>query len=170
MPNYCDFTMKIVGDIHDIIPIYNACIAEYHNKPTDPKHFYRVFECIIQEVSSTHMICTGYCAWSVATCFLNGGYHDGTVPNGVCLEMMTDNVAVEIYSTEIGMCFSEHIIVKNNQVTLEESTDYYELDKDYSLEEFNKLTGLDWDQQQFDNYFKNNDYYIYCEHDFDFTI
>lgn len=170
MPNYCDFTMKIIGDIRDIIPIYNACVAEYSGKSTDPKHFYRVFECNIQEISNTHMICTGYCAWSVATCFLNGGYHDGTMPNGVCLEMMTDNITVEIYSTEPGMCFSEHIIVKNNQIMLEECTDYYELDKEYSLEEFNKVTGLGWDQQQLDNYFKHEDYYVYCEHDFDFTI
>ena len=36
---------------------------------------------------------------------------------------------------------------------------FEELDSETELDDFNNLTGLNWSQQEFDDYFKYNDYY-----------
>ena len=172
MPNYCDFQVKLTGPIEDIIKFYNACHNPYQGDSSDPIHFYRIFEFNISELNrhDQEYVCYayGYCAWSVVSCMMPNGYHkDYPNTNGVTLYDFP-TLKIEIFSTECGMCFSEHIIVNKGNLECDECEDYYELDEEVELEEFNKLTGLDWTQEQKDQYYKEEDYYVITDHNFEF--
>lgn len=173
MPNYCDFQVKLTGYIENIIRFYNACNVPYHGDEHDPEHFYRVFNIVIEEIKPIdkpqfyQAYMSGYCAWSITSCFMENGYHEtNRGGKGITLCMLSEycpELVIEMFSTEPGMQFSEHILVKDNTVFINECNNYYELDKETSLEVFNELTNLDWDQKQFNNYFSYNDYYEYYE-------
>ena len=168
MPNYCNFSFKAVGNPDALVTFAAIAKADYHGTKDDPKHFYRVFEFNVEGFDETAIYGWGYCAWSVSSCFLAGGYYDpnntnnGTHLEKVCKEL---NISVEFYSTETGMCFSEHILMTPDGLKIDDCVDYYELDKEIELEEFNNTTGLEWTQEEFNKYFEHNDYYEYCEHD-----
>ena len=130
MPNYCDFQVKLTGYIEDIIRFYNACNVPYYGKKDDPEHFYRVFNIIIEEIKPIekpqHYVAymSGYCAWSIATCFTNKGYHASeTEGNGITLSMLTEycpDLVIEMFSTEPGLQFSEHLLIKDGTFFINE--------------------------------------------------
>lgn len=170
MPNYCDFEVKLTGKFEDILRFYNACTKPYECKDTDPEHFYRVFACDLVEIVPTNVLpgifegyFTGYCAWSVLTCFRDQGYHKtDNMPNALTLERLSKecpDLVIEMFSTEPGMQFSEHLLLVDSEFIIDECDDYYELYSGIELDEFNSITGLNWTQQEFNRYFMLNEYY-----------
>ena len=176
MPNYCEFQMRVTGPKESVERFINAATTDYHGKPDDPEHFWRVFEF---DVSDTLIVgnlmqidAYGYCAWSVASCFRQDGYQlTASQPhNGVCLEEFTKKhmLIVEYFSTECGCCFSEHGLIKFGEWEIDECNDYYELTADCELEEFNHLTGFNYTQEQFDELFSDHCFYAIGEPSYEF--
>ena len=145
MPNYCDYTMRIVGDKKDRDRAVEIIQSDYNGTKDDPVHLWRVFEAIIYDEDDESTELSGYCAWSVASCML-GDIHsynyDDTTGRGTCLEEITKmfNLKIEIFSTESGMCFAEHYIIDNGIIKKYEVNDFYciECDEYNSYEELLK--------------------------------
>lgn len=182
MPNYCDFSCKITGPKKGVDRFINAAQTDYHvGEPNEPEHFWRVFEFNIdsyKEISNGlyEVIAFGYCAWSVHTCFQEGGYQaywnkDKTPHNGVTIEQLCkeEDLVVEFYSSELGMGFSEHIIIVKDYVYTNDTVDYTECYDELDLDELNERSGKDWTQEQWDEYFKKEDNMVCCEHDWKFA-
>lgn len=175
MANYCDFQMRITGPKESVERFINAATADYHGEPNDPEHFWRVFEfeVVDTQVKGNLMQATayGYCAWSVATCFRQDGYQAYSQPHkGVCLEEFTKEhqLIVEYFSTECGCCFSEHGLIKFGEWEIDDCNDYYEFSADCELEDFNRLTGLNYTQEEFNELFFDREYYIVGEPSYEF--
>lgn len=169
MPNYCNFDMKVIGLPSALAEFICIIKALYYGDEHDPKHFYRVFDFTVTSMEEDTIYGYGFCAWSVQSCFMPGGYHDpnntnnGTTLPEVCKEL---SITVEVFASEPGMCFCEHLIIDHNgDVLCDDIGDYYEFDNEITLEEFNRITDLDWTQEQLDNYFTHEDYYVYSEID-----
>ena len=138
MPNYCEYEMNVIGypssvgkfiEILNINYDYNDIYFLKHPK----RHMYRIFEANVDDVellSPNILLATisGYCAWSVTVCMLNGPYSYNNRPTlsdtkssldyiskGSTLETICKdlNICVEMYSDEPSMCFQEHILVDN---------------------------------------------------------
>lgn len=143
MPNYCGYSMKVVGKVENLDRFASIIKAEYNYndksyiEKATTKHFSRIFaadiieeERYLEPKGQGHLIINGECAWSTYSCMLSGEhtYYDsnkGHQKNVTCLEEVTKELelTVEIISSEPGMCFNEHIIVKNGEVTLLECKD-----------------------------------------------
>ena len=182
MPNYCNFSCKITGPKKGIDRLIAAAQTDYSvGQENEPEHFWRVFEFNVDEYKEIHegifqIIANGYCAWSVHTCFMNDGYQahwnrDQVKHNGITLEIVSEqeDLIVEFYSDEIGMCFSEHIIVICGEVYTDDTVDYTECDYEMDWEECNERSGLNWTEEQWKEYFTKEDYYICCKHDWKFS-
>ena len=106
MPNYCDFTMKIVGSRKDCRTFMTRLVSY-----DVPNHFYRIFEADVydeREVEgTTSLYISGYCAWSLYTCCKGSGYFDGDLFEINTREL---NLKMEAYSHEPGVGFEEHYI------------------------------------------------------------
>lgn len=175
MPNYCTFEMRITGPKESVERFIRAATTDYCGAPDDPEHFWRVFEFEIvnTQIKGNLMQVDAYgdCAWSVATCFRQEGYQSSPQPhNGVCLETFTKEhmLIVEYFSTECGCCFSEHGLIKFGEWEIDECNDYYEFTADCELEDFNHLTGLNYTQEQFNELFTEQEYYIVGEPSYKF--
>lgn len=49
MPNYCDYTMRIVGDKKDRDRAVEIIQSDYNGTKDDPVHLWRVFEAIVYD-------------------------------------------------------------------------------------------------------------------------
>ena len=111
MPNYCDFTMKIVGSRKDCRTFMTRLVSY-----DVPNHFYRIFEADVydeREVEgTTSLYISGYCAWSLYTCCKGSGYFDGDLFEINTREL---NLKMEAYSREPGADFEEHYIYDNGE-------------------------------------------------------
>lgn len=153
MPNYCDYAMKVIGQKHNVeefIKIIKADYNYYTNKFGFDRHLFRVFEAevISDEMQGITRIVeiSGYCAWSVHTCMLEGEhtyYNDRlkeSINYGTSLlqESKRLGLIIEVYSLEPGMCFQEHYLIHNNQLLADECVDYceYYIDDINSYQEF----------------------------------
>ena len=177
MPNYCNFNMRVTGPKESVERFIKAATVNYHcGEPDEPEHFWRVFEFEVTDTkvkgNLMQVNAYGYCAWSVDACFRIGGYQSSASQphNGVCLETFTRDhlLIVEYYSTESGCCFSEHGLIKFGRWEIDECNDYYMFSDDCELEDFNRLTGLDYTQEQFNNLFTEEEYYIIGEPTYEF--
>ena len=74
-----------------------------------------------------------------------------------------------MYSCECGCEFSEHYLIVKGYTFIDSVVDYYELSADSTVKELNKYSNNNWTKDQWDCYFKLNDYYIVCEHNWQFT-
>lgn len=187
MPNYCDFSCRITGPKKGIDRFIQAAQTDYHvGEPNEPEHFWRVFEFNVNDYEEIdegiyELTATGYCAWSVHSCFMKDGYYrdwanpvynKNNIPhNGTAIEIVSEqeDLIIEFYSNEIGMGFSEHIIIVCGEVYTDNTVDYTECDYEMDWEECNERSGLNWTQEQWDEYFKKEDYYICCEHNWEFS-
>jgi hypothetical protein len=104
------------------------------------RHMFRVFEAEYDEVEERYndmyqVIINGYCAWSVATCMLEGGYyHDikQRYPSGfrgttLLIESKKLNLDIEVYSEEPGCCFQEHYIIIKGDLVCDECVEWSEI-------------------------------------------
>lgn len=189
MPNYCNFSCRITGPKKGIDRFISAAQTNYHvGEENEPEHFWRVFEFYVDDYEKItdgiyQLTANGYCAWSVHTCFMEDGYQRYWISNdpvynpqqikanGITIEMISDqeDLIVEFYSDEIGMGFSEHIIVICGNVYTDDVVDYTECDYEMDWEECNERSGNNWTEEQWKEYFQKEDYYICCEHNWEFS-
>lgn len=167
MPNYCDYEMKILGKKENVLRMVAYLQADYNYQDglsncTEDKHFFRVFEAnVIDEAelsSETYMaVVSGYCAWSISCCMLQGSlsyYRNWSEERlstlkepfkGTHLEDVTKelDLSVEIFSKESGLEFMEHYIVESGTITLDETHDYHE-EYDEEADEWIPVGGVEW--------------------------
>lgn len=147
MPNYCDYGMAVRGykdNVEEFIRIIQADYNYDTNEFTHNRHFFRVFESIVEEDYITYGLerCVkiyGYCAWSVYSCMFPGPftYYGYTVDQNSSLyesaknikygthilqESKRLNLQIEIFSAEPGMGFQEYYYIANgNTIRNEEN-------------------------------------------------
>lgn len=180
MANDCFFMMKVTGTEQGIKRLWNALDATYHCEPDDPEHFWRIFDitnCNKKAQVKDHIYTEewiGDCAWSTHSCMLDGSftYQEGdTTGKGITLNRISaeEHLIIEVYSSEPGMCFSEHILVVDGEFIINDETDYFEFDSTIEPECLLKYGRLNWTQEQINDYFKTNDTLVICERDFKYT-
>lgn len=153
MPNYCNYSMCVVGkqreNVEEFIKVMQADYDYGKMEFSYDRHLFRVFEAECNEIVECDdgifaVVINGYCAWSVASCMFDGGYYRsfkeeyGSNSRGTTLfiESKKLNLNIEVYSEESGMCFQEHYIIMNGELTCEESVDWEEVwVEDYETKE-----------------------------------
>jgi len=136
--NYCDGKPEIYVEIDG-----KKMSTEHHIG-------WRVFECYFEEdvfdkgyfgkEDIITLSLSGYCAWSVNSCMFDGPFTYYADNHNECIEKYGEdksltlpmaceklNLEVEVFSSEPGMCFSEHYrIDSNGELTIDEETGYVE--------------------------------------------
>lgn len=179
MPNWCSFTMRITGDPKGITRVYNAATTHYdEDEPNCPEHLWRVFD--FEEHNETTYSkflvskdFNGNCAWSVYSCMFSGQYsYQEEYPNGhgITLTQLSreENLIIEVFSWEEGCAFSEHYLIVNGDVIIDDTVDYYLLPCDLTVKELNKYSKKRWKRADWDKYFQENEYYIVGGHNEEF--
>ena len=152
MPNYCDYEIRAIGtkeSIEEFVKVFKDkenggsehFLARTWVNGIDCKDLQDKYKATIW----------GYCAWSVCSCMLdiaNGYYRDWkkTEPNITTLEQLSEKhkLTIEVYSEECGCAFSEHYLIRNGIILLNESFKFTEIcysdeiDLDSSDEEISK--------------------------------
>lgn len=148
MPNYCNYSMCVVGKKKNVEEFIKVMQADYNYGTMEfshDRHMFRVFEAecdgVEERCDDTYQaIINGYCAWSVTSCMLEGGYYrefkrdygDNCRGTTLLIESKRLNLDIEVYSEECGMCFQEHLIVRDGELTTDECVDWYE----YCIDEY----------------------------------
>ena len=148
MPNYCNYSMKVVGtkqNIQEFIKVIQADYNYYDMTFSYDRHMFRVFEAEHDEIEERadgrfETVINGYCAWSVASCMFAAGYYrdsqkshpDNFKGTTLDIESKNLNLDIEVYSEEPGCCFQEHYIIINGDIVCDECVDWYE----YWVEEY----------------------------------
>lgn len=129
LANDCDFHMKIEGDqqsIKTLLSLMHVSDTELTNGTVTEigESFYRTYEAWIYLSDETTLWIEGYCAWSVQTCLIDE--HSDTDINLVTVSQDL-NLQITIKSREIGLCFSEHYLIKNGEIIVDqcEAYDYF---------------------------------------------
>lgn len=151
MANNCLFDWKIVGKEENVDELISMMRWEGKFESEGLGRIYEL-ECTDKENSVDGMISAygyGDCAWSVLTAMRNYG---GRAPS---LESETKRLGlkIEIYSSEPGCCFQEHVIIDNGDIIEEECVDYeehwvWEFD---TIEEYNKEYMTDFTEDMVDD-------------------
>lgn len=146
MANNCDFVARIVGKKDSVKQFANAI---QYKDAKDGYCFARIFESFVldeYEDDDRYIIeLGGDCAWSVHSCFMDGGYTSSDAPDFLKpVEYNTNNikyftyvtaewlckklgVKFEAWSREPGECFQEHMGVDEDGVrVIEECVDWTE--------------------------------------------
>ncbi len=188
MPNYCNYSMCVVGKQHENVEEFIKVIqADYdygRMEFSHDRHMFRVFEADYSEIEKREdgrfqTIINGYCAWSVVTCMLEGGYYNrfkSDFPDnfrGTTLDRESKklNLDIEVYSEESGMCFQEHYVIIDGDIVTDESVDWEEIwiedykTKEEAEEDLNmKITDDEWVTGLEEGYFTRGGF------DWDFEI
>lgn len=143
MPNYCNYSMCVKGNKENIEEFIKVMKSDYNYNTMEfgfDRHMFRVFEAECDEVEEYddgvfQAIINGYCAWSVSSCMLEGGYYkdckdsfgDDFRGTTLLLESKRLNIDIEVYSEECGMCFQEHYIITNGELECDECVDWSEI-------------------------------------------
>ena len=178
MPNYCNFDMRVTGPAKGIERLYKAATTDYYETADDNEHLWRVFE--FSHAKHTHIKDDiysvdfyGYCAWSMYSCMFDGEFtYQSSSENhkGVTLPQLSkeENLVIEAYSQEPGMCFSEYILINKGEIIAEKEEEYYEFYSDVDPDTLVKYGGLHWDQDQINEYFKTNDTLVICKYNWEY--
>ena len=171
MANNCFYSMYVKGtkdNVEDFIKViksnydYGTMEFEYD------RHMFRVFsadegELEVLDNDTYGVVINGDCAWSVASCMLEGGYYSrckdsyGENFRGTTLTRESEilNLEIEVFSEECGMCFQEHYIVRYGVLEVNEYVDWYEyfLDDYETKEEAEedleiKITDEEWEMRE----------------------
>ena len=176
MPNYCNYSMCVVGKKENIEEFIKVIQADYDYGTMEfshDRHMFRVFEAECEGVEERcddiyQTIINGYCAWSVSSCMLRGGYYSRFKENhpnnfrGTTLDMESAklNLEIEVYSEESGCCFQEHYIIINGDIECDECVDWTEIwveefeTKEEAEEELElEITDEEWAAGQEEGYF-----------------
>lgn len=175
MPNYCSYSMCVKGtreNVNEFIKVIQAGY-DYGSMEFDyDRHLFRVFEAYYETIEDlghglSQVIINGNCAWSVSSCMLDDhptGYYNTLkqrYPNefrGTTLQIESKNLnlGIEVFSEESGMCFQEHYVIINGNITVNECVDYneYYLDEYETKEEAEEdldieITDEEWEEHEF---------------------
>ena len=156
MANNCCYEMKIKGKETNVKE-FLTIIQYKHPKEI---HFARIFSAeILNEYTDKNnqyiAEVAGDCVWSVYYCMFTGfaTYYTDTckeIPtlSNIPKESKRLNLDIEIYSTEPGMCFAEHYIVKNGNIEIDETTHY----ERHYYESVDPLTIYDPSEEEIKNF------------------
>lgn len=150
MPNYCDFQMIVRGSKESINELID--ILEYRHPLYS---FYRVLDSYVYEEGEGYACICGDVAWSVNSTLLDQSAknvnHRNSTLTTLDKESARLNLCCEIFSSEPGIGFQEHYIIKDGQILTEECVDYSEYWFEDSM----------WDGDDVNERFKNFcEYYI----------
>ena len=142
MPNYCNYSMCVVGSKENIEEFIRVIKADYNYQTMEfdfDRHMFRVFEAECDDIEERfdgrfQTVINGYCAWSVASCMLAHGYYSdcearyGDNFRGTTLDMESGrlHLDIEVYSEEGGVCFQEHYVIIDGGIVCDECVDWYE--------------------------------------------
>lgn len=150
MANNCLFDWKIVGKEENVDELISMMKWEGKFEYDGLGRIYEL-ECTDKSDNGDETVSAygyGDCAWSVLTAMRDYG---GRAPS---LESETGRLElkIEIYSSEPGCCFQEHVIIDNGKVIEEECVDYeehwvWEFD---TIEEYNKEYGTSFTEDMVD--------------------
>lgn len=171
MPNYCDFKMKVRGYPESVNEFVKLIQADYSHAKGGygykGRHLFRVFEADVVEETIPNkrfvdVVLSGYCAWSVYCCMMEGPHtyldaiDDKDREHGTSLikEAKTLNLAIEVYSDEPGMGFEEHYLISNSYfnpvlINEEKEVESYWLENYETVEEFNEENNKRMDEDYF---------------------
>ena len=172
MANSCDFEMKVKGKGENVRELIKL-IEDNALDVSEERCFGGWIDNIMFDIEYNPSektcigIITGECKWSVLLSLLGaeGSYfdkmkNDGDESNVTCLEIESQRlgVEIEIYSSEYGVGFEEHFLIRNGVLEINECIKawklykYYFEDEDASdefkeiVEEFyeNKISNSEW--------------------------
>lgn len=143
MPNLCDFSLKVKGHPKDLEIIKSIFLADYSYKDkaldycTAPYHLFRTWvhdDVKDESVEGSYLSIYGDCAWSVFSCMFEGSstYYNmfsdyENFKGGTLIKLSKDyQVDIEVYSSECGMCFQEHYVIKNGKLLVEDVVEWFE--------------------------------------------
>lgn len=128
MANDCEYEMRITGSKETIERVFQCLTGDYNYEEGKPshEHFFRIFSATKEELTENEdgtytQVIYGDCAWSVASCMLDGAfsYYECVKKDhpeifmGTTLKEQSKDCIIEVFSEEPGMGFSEHYIFKN---------------------------------------------------------
>lgn len=129
LANDCDFHIKIEGDqqsIRTFLSLMHVSDTERTNGTVTQvgESFFQTYDAWIYRSDETPLWIEGYCAWSVQTCLIDE--HPDNYINLVIISQDL-NLRITIKSREIGLCFSEHYIIENGEIIVDqcEAYDYF---------------------------------------------
>ena len=143
MANCCGYDMKITGNMQDIKELI---LMLQYNHPYEHDGLGRTYSCYVVETGDntgiTWATVSGDCAWSVSSAMMARAGRNRS------LESETErlNLIVEVYSSETGCCFQEHILINRGVVEVDECVDYEErwVGEYESIEDYNEEFGTDF--------------------------
>lgn len=150
MANNCLFDYKIVGKEENVDELIRMMKWQGEFEDSGLGRIYEIWddEKVDRRDGTVAVLGYGDCAWSVLTAMRNYG---GRAPS---LESETERLGlkIEIYSSEPGCAFQEHVIIDNGKVIEEECVDYeehwvWEFD---TIEEYNKEYGTNFTEDMVD--------------------
>lgn len=155
MANNCLFDFKIVGKEENVDELMEMMKwqGKYENCGLG-----RIYEVYFTDKNNrvdgiTEAYGGGDCAWSVLSAMRNYGDRNPSLES----ETNRLNLKIEIYSSEPGCCFQEHVIIENGEVLEDKCVNYeehwiWEFD---TLEEYNKEYGTNFTEDMVeDDYVK----------------
>jgi len=149
MANICEFTLRIRGKGKDLKKFAEYLCADYrianNGSPArcskDHHIGYRIFDVWGQdellfaedeEILTAELYCD--CAWSMYSCLMTGEHtyiseNEDKDPYVWSIEKASENLHIELeaYSSEPGMCFAEHIYIKDGKKIIDDCVDYEEI-------------------------------------------
>ena len=155
MANLCNYEMKIVGEKKSRDSFIKALTQD------GSEWIGRGGVVNLENEDEDSCIIFGYCKWSINASMIKDAISMRTEPeNWDFINKETKdnhsfitlpeasakyNLNIEAYSEEPGCCFAEHLLIRNGQVDINETTEYHEYYiGDYETkEEAEKETGLD---------------------------
>ena len=161
MANNCLYEMRVVGKKENVEEFVK--ILKYEVKDHWLSRIFSAYDENWENLKDGRVVCSIYgdCAWSVHSCMFSGygsyfgdgaDLKDGQSTAGI--ESKRLGLEIEIYSTEPGIGFAEHYLIKNGEVLINDETDYaeywYEPSEWDSFEEFKKEYGLPDDVEEDD--------------------
>ena len=150
MANNCLFDWKIVGKEDNVEELISMMKWEDEFAVEGLGRIYEIACFDKEEIADGVIAAYGYgdCAWSVLTALRN---YKGRHPS---LESETERLGlkIEIYSSEPGFAFQEHVIIDNGIVVEEECVDYEEhwIAEYDTLEEYNREYETDFTEDMVD--------------------
>lgn len=158
MPNYCDYDIRIKGSpraVQRMVWCLRQGYSYADGKKPAHKHFFRVFECheLDTEKNSDGTITKhlwGNCAWSVQSCMTDSptSYYADVLKAhqndfmGTCLAEQSRQCDIEVFSEEMGMCFSEHYLYMKGECMVDDTVQIAEAGYD---DDGNITENIDWD-------------------------
>lgn len=124
MPNYCYYEMKVIGS-DDAIDELISMMKYSH--PTH--HFYRAFEADVYERGENYAFISGDVAWSInCAMFCYIGYCNGTDKQFDFISNVSERLQleIEIFSSEPGIGFQEHYLIRCGEMIIDDCKDYSE--------------------------------------------